>query len=121
MIATQETIRVDCSPATAPTSSRAIAPTARIISGSAGKMTGSESSGIGRRPGPSGGSLAAHQCPRLGWQHSPAGLHGRLRLGSAAETRRDKPPSTRPAPARSEEHTSELQSLRHLVCSLLLE
>src|SRR5438045_6958593 len=26
-----------------------------------------------------------------------------------------------PAPARSEEHTSELQSLRHLVCRLLLE
>src|SRR5262245_63274957 len=26
-----------------------------------------------------------------------------------------------PRPARSEEHTSELQSLRHLVCRLLLE
>src|SRR5262245_62304750 len=26
-----------------------------------------------------------------------------------------------PAPQRSEEHTSELQSLRHLVCRLLLE
>src|SRR5437899_8742293 len=26
-----------------------------------------------------------------------------------------------PAPERSEEHTSELQSLRHLVCRLLLE
>src|ERR1035438_10673382 len=33
------------------------------------------------------------------------------------------PPRTRPAPPspRSEEHTSELQSLRHLVCRLLLE
>src|ERR1039458_7618689 len=31
-------------------------------------------------------------------------------------------PMTRPTPrARSEEHTSELQSLRHLVCRLLLE
>src|SRR5262245_63954761 len=30
-----------------------------------------------------------------------------------------QPPS--PAPWRSEEHTSELQSLRHLVCRLLLE
>src|SRR5205814_10724132 len=29
--------------------------------------------------------------------------------------------SIRPEPARSEEHTSELQSLRHLVCRLLLE
>src|ERR1039458_10880195 len=28
---------------------------------------------------------------------------------------------TRPSPVRSEEHTSELQSLRHLVCRLLLE
>src|SRR5262245_63039370 len=44
---------------------------------------------------------------------------------------RSSPPSRRPAPAarcdragtarRSEEHTSELQSLRHLVCRLLLE
>src|SRR5437899_7342261 len=30
-------------------------------------------------------------------------------------------PRTRSAYARSEEHTSELQSLRHLVCRLLLE
>src|SRR5262245_64853495 len=29
--------------------------------------------------------------------------------------------TTKPAPGRSEEHTSELQSLRHLVCRLLLE
>src|SRR5262245_63017612 len=28
------------------------------------------------------------------------------------------PPTPAPAPARSEEHTSELQSLRHLVCRL---
>src|SRR5205814_10002355 len=31
------------------------------------------------------------------------------------------PPATAPPPSRSEEHTSELQSLRHLVCRLLLE
>src|SRR5215831_12408539 len=31
------------------------------------------------------------------------------------------PPSPTPTRARSEEHTSELQSLRHLVCRLLLE
>src|SRR5947199_7556854 len=31
------------------------------------------------------------------------------------------PPSTAGSPERSEEHTSELQSLRHLVCRLLLE
>src|SRR5437899_9244803 len=38
---------------------------------------------------------------------------------------RDQPPPTLPLegvlPDRSEEHTSELQSLRHLVCRLLLE
>src|SRR5262247_813457 len=33
-----------------------------------------------------------------------------------------RPPTTgRPTSRRSEEHTSELQSLRHLVCRLLLE
>src|SRR5471030_3558772 len=31
------------------------------------------------------------------------------------------PHQVRPEPLRSEEHTSELQSLRHLVCRLLLE
>src|SRR5258705_8432971 len=31
------------------------------------------------------------------------------------------PAARRPPAARSEEHTSELQSLRHLVCRLLLE
>src|SRR5205814_10715380 len=46
---------------------------------------------------------------------------------SGRSTRRVPPPGRRcrPArarlPARSEEHTSELQSLRHLVCRLLLE
>src|SRR5258705_8892146 len=37
--------------------------------------------------------------------------HGALRWRGVA----------RPQPGRSEEHTSELQSLRHLVCRLLLE
>src|SRR5262245_63691189 len=32
-----------------------------------------------------------------------------------------RPRCSRPAAPRSEEHTSELQSLRHLVCRLLLE
>src|SRR5262245_63717620 len=36
--------------------------------------------------------------------------------GSSQKQRR-----RRPFPSRSEEHTSELQSLRHLVCRLLLE
>src|SRR5258708_21734538 len=34
---------------------------------------------------------------------------------------RPKPPRRLPAPSRSEEHTSELQSPDHLVCRLLLE
>src|SRR5437899_4922400 len=41
----------------------------------------------------------------------------RRRAGSATPTAS----SSARAPSRSEEHTSELQSLRHLVCRLLLE
>src|SRR5437899_8222377 len=37
------------------------------------------------------------------------------------ERKRDRRPVKDPEPARSEEHTSELQSLRHLVCRPLLE
>src|SRR5882724_12334067 len=39
----------------------------------------------------------------------------------AAERARTRPRPCASAPSRSEEHTSELQSLRHLVCRLLLE
>src|SRR5262245_65199191 len=39
----------------------------------------------------------------------------------ACPPNRRSSPSRRRSPARSEEHTSELQSLRHLVCRLLLE
>src|SRR5262245_63771724 len=51
---------------------------------------------------------------------SPAGVQDRHRPGPvvAAGLRVDL---GRPRPLRSEEHTSELQSLRHLVCRLLLE
>src|ERR1035441_5185271 len=43
--------------------------------------------------------------------------------GRGPGERRDRPAIRQPAAAshRSEEHTSELQSLRHLVCRLLLE
>src|SRR5262245_63986947 len=52
-----------------------------------------------------------------------------FRSGSASAVTRRARPDCRPRPAggrptdahRSEEHTSELQSLRHLVCRLLLE
>src|SRR5215212_12177360 len=50
-------------------------------------------------------------------------LHDALPIWSAppcfSPTRAARPRRT--GPARSEEHTSELQSLRHLVCRLLLE
>src|SRR5258705_1887517 len=53
-------------------------------------------------------------------------LHPRTQLSplpiAAAGSRRQGAPGRDPAAAmRSEEHTSELQSLRHLVCRLLLE
>src|ERR1035441_8166325 len=45
----------------------------------------------------------------------------RHRTGAAWVCRRSSPGGTRATPVgRSEEHTSELQSLRHLVCRLLL-
>src|SRR5471030_3475411 len=40
---------------------------------------------------------------------------------SRGSARRDRGRRPSPGHARSEEHTSELQSLRHLVCRLLLE
>src|SRR5215212_11586796 len=42
-------------------------------------------------------------------------------LPAAGRPGRDKPARASPCRRRSEEHTSELQSLRHLVCRLLLE
>src|SRR5205814_4211296 len=47
-----------------------------------------------------------------------AGLGGCGRCGAAGGVPPRRPPPRLP---RSEEHTSELQSLRHLVCRLLLE
>src|SRR5438045_7951154 len=41
--------------------------------------------------------------------------------GAQAPPRVDQPEAPAEGPGRSEEHTSELQSLRHLVCRLLLE
>src|SRR2546425_3608190 len=57
--------------------------------------------GIRTRPRPAWRAAATPAPPR------------RLRCGSAC--------TCRPAPRRSEEHTSELQSLAYLVCRLLLE
>src|SRR5262245_64547919 len=72
-----------------------------------------------RRRDPSGahpGGRASIPCHRRAVGSVPLrGFHGRL--GGAGFT--DLPP--RFLRRRSEEHTSELQSLRHLVCRLLLE
>src|SRR5437899_4181495 len=43
------------------------------------------------------------------------------RYTSITPRRKSSPPSEDLCSSRSEEHTSELQSLRHLVCRLLLE
>src|SRR2546425_5523596 len=45
--------------------------------------------------------------------------HPHLRVGG--QSRHCAGPGAKQAPARSEEHTSELQSLAYLVCRLLLE
>src|ERR1035441_10811650 len=54
-------------------------------------------------------------CPR-GQAILPSPFRGR-RTAVSSHPQRSSPAS----PLRSEEHTSELQSLRHLVCRLLLE
>src|ERR1039458_9872217 len=57
------------------------------------------------------------------WQAPPAPEPGRPGplFGYGDRDRLDAPADVSSPVARSEEHTSELQSLRHLVCRLLLE
>src|SRR5262245_64026112 len=65
------------------------------------------------RPAPSG--AAVHPA-----EHRPRrDVHRRGECGGAGYRRLDRLPDD--SGSRSEEHTSELQSLRHLVCRLLLE
>src|SRR5438045_7050454 len=52
---------------------------------------------------------------------SPAASNGPNGMDPRAAHRRARPRCRPTPPTRSEEHTSELQSLRHLVCRLLLE
>src|SRR5438309_4180876 len=68
----------------------------------AARTSGGRSAGGGCRPGPGARPRDRRRCAR--------------RDRGAARARRRWP-----APARSEEHTSELQSQFHLVCRLLLE
>src|SRR3989442_11859691 len=51
----------------------------------------------------------------------PRGHRKSLRAGQGGRGVRVRCPPRPPCPARSEEHTSELQSRPHLVCRLLLE
>src|SRR5262245_62320259 len=62
------------------------------------------------------------QPPRFaaGWQTGFAGLVNPTSAGQPGRGAGRGQAATH-TPARSEEHTSELQSLRHLVCRLLLE
>src|SRR2546422_926001 len=68
----------------------------------------------------------ARKAPRLagietlaGWLHRTSILEAKARIRS--ELRRDRREEMAAEAARSEEHTSELQSRLHLVCRLLLE
>src|SRR5438045_6580802 len=59
-------------------------------------------------------------CLYIWWVGTSGGHHGRTAPGDLASGQIRSIPRTA-ARSRSEEHTSELQSLRHLVCRLLLE
>src|ERR1039458_3249697 len=69
-------------------------------------------------------AISASPCTRSGWlrstcSYSCCGMEEACAVkGSSALSNH---PDTRRLSHRSEEHTSELQSLRHLVCRLLLE
>src|SRR5262245_64513914 len=62
-----------------------------------------------------------HAPPRTRPTHFHPSSHDRSAPGKTAGARTRPRCSGPGSPTRSEEHTSELQSLRHLVCRLLLE
>src|SRR3712207_7011452 len=70
-------------------------------------------------PAAQGGPLAAPAAH--GTMPLAAGATGLGETAVERETRHDDVPAEEPEPARSEEHTSELQSRQYLVCRLLLE
>src|ERR1035441_5849256 len=79
--------------------------------------------GLGRGRHSVPAPLPPMEGPMLGGGPTPAETTLPLALSwPAPPARGPRPPRiTPPGPPRSEEHTSELQSLRHLVCRLLLE
>src|SRR3989441_5307009 len=79
------------------------------------------------RSGRDGGDAAARDADvargveaRLGVEHASARQHEIVRLGAGCVPRREARRRAEQG-RRSEEHTSELQSLAYLVCRLLLE
>src|SRR5947199_10588201 len=68
-------------------------------------------------------TLSLHDALPIWGGHEHFQGAGAALLGEQAhgQQRRDDPEDQPEADVRSEEHTSELQSLRHLVCRLLLE
>src|ERR1035441_10994014 len=65
--------------------------------------------------------VARLSCPQQFWTvRTLSGQCDQRGRGGAADFV-CRPSSLRELPCRSEEHTSELQSLRHIVCSILLE
>src|SRR5262245_62657261 len=64
-------------------------------------------------------SLVRRRCRRRPTRRGKGSQSGAAGVRRAANTR--SPVTGSPLESRSEEHTSELQSLRHLVCRLLLE
>src|SRR5947199_5526030 len=70
------------------------------------------------------GARGHARAPRLGAarrRRAPARRAPAARRSAALDRRGRAGDAHVPTPHRSEEHTSELQSLRHLVCRLLLE
>src|SRR2546423_4357691 len=65
-----------------------------------------------------GGALRPEASPHLAGDPAVQSRHG---VGAARHAERERRQPERPLVGRSEEHTSELQSLAYLVCRLLLE
>src|SRR3712207_8951876 len=64
---------------------------------------------------------SAEQPHVRGGEGAEQGVHGRQNQAHYQAEEHEVPVLLAPGPARSEEHTSELQSRQYLVCRLLLE
>src|ERR1035441_4408180 len=96
---------------------------ARANSGDCGLLSSAaeQSSGIGAvTAGCTAATGALSGTLRGDFRHLDLQRHSRA-VADARSGQPGTPTNSRPNTTRSEEHTSELQSLRHLVCRLLLE